>query len=160
MAEKQTQRLTETERLQHEALLKRLNKFADVMDSRFHVPGTRLCFGLDGLIGLLPVAGDTVTTLLGLYMLVEAMKIGAPRSVLRRITTNIVLDFLVGLVPVAGDVLDFAFKGHARNAALLRDYVAAQVTPQTTAEEKKRSPLVWVMAVMGLLLLILVIIAI
>lgn len=163
MPEKQTQQLTEAERMQYEALLARLDRFADVMDSRFQVPGTGLRFGLDGLIGLLPVAGDAITTLLGLYMLGEAMKIGAPPSILRRITGNIALDFLdflVGLVPVAGDALDFAFKGHKRNAALLRDYATAQVAPPV-AEERKRSPLlVWVMAAMGLVLLILVIIAV
>lgn len=153
----QPQSIGQVEHARHQALLKRLDRFASVMDSHFQVPGTRLRFGLDGLIGLVPVAGDTVTTLLGLYILLEAMRIGAPRAVVRRIAVNIGLDFLIGLVPVAGDALDFAFKANQRNTELLRDYTQAQLEPPRP--ESNKTPLVWVMAAMGAVLLVLVILA-
>src|SRR4029079_12644426 len=47
--------------------IERVRRLAGWMDTRFSVAGIR--FGLDGLIGLLPVAGDTVTALIGLYPL-------------------------------------------------------------------------------------------
>lgn len=145
------------EQAAHQALLKRLDQYANVMDSRFRIPGTRLRFGLDGLIGLVPVVGDLASMGLSLYILMEAMRIGAPASVVRRMGANIGLDFLVGLVPVAGDALDFAFKANERNVALLRDYSRAQLEPPEP--DRKRSPLVWVLAGMGALLLVLVLIA-
>lgn len=140
------------DRERHLALLARIDRFSGAMDSRFRVPGTRMRFGLDGLLGLIPVAGDTVTTVLSLYLIAEALKIGAPASVVRRMGVNVGLDFLVGLVPIAGDVLDFAFKANERNAAILREYTQQQVQPDD--QRLPRGPLVWVLAGLGVLLLV------
>lgn len=159
MSQERENELTDAERERHQALLTRLDHFANLMDSRFQVPGTRLRFGLDGLIGLIPVVGDATAAVLGVYMLSEAVRIGAPGSIVRRIGGNILLDFLLGLVPVAGDALDFVFKANERNVALLRRYAQDRLAPpEPTA--KRRSRLVWVMAALGLVLLTLVIIAI
>ena len=155
--EQQTQPLTAAERERHLALLKRLDGFAQSMDSQFGVPGTRFRFGLDGLIGLIPVVGDAATTMLGLYPIVEAMRIKVPGHVLRRMGVNVGLDFLVGLVPLAGDVFDLAFKANQRNVALLRDYSQNRLQPPKPVATK--SPLVWVMAALGAVLLTLVLIA-
>jgi hypothetical protein len=38
----------------HQAALARLNRYATLLDARFRVPGTRIRFGLDPIIGLLP----------------------------------------------------------------------------------------------------------
>ena len=38
-----------------------LRKWAYLLDSAFQVPGTRMRFGLDPIVGLLPGAGDLVT---------------------------------------------------------------------------------------------------
>lgn len=151
--------LTEEEKARHEALLGRLDRFAALMDSKFQVPGTGLRFGLDGLIGLVPVVGDFMTTGLGLYLYTEAVRIGVPSSIRRRIATNIALDFLVGLVPVAGDALDFFFKANLRNAELLREYSQVKLGPPPQPEGRSRNPLVWVMAGLGAVLLVLIIVA-
>ncbi len=41
--------------------LKHLAQLAKLLDSQFRVPGTNIRFGLDGIIGLIPGAGDLST---------------------------------------------------------------------------------------------------
>lgn len=100
-------------RLAHVAVL------AHLLDRAFTIPGTRIRFGLDPLLGLLPGLGDLVGSLLGTYALFIARELGAPPSIQARMVMNLVIDGLVGLVPFAGDLFDFAFKAHSRNHALL-----------------------------------------
>jgi hypothetical protein len=48
------------------------------MDSAFVIPGTKIRMGLDGLIGLIPVAGDLIASVVSTYLIWEARKLGAP----------------------------------------------------------------------------------
>jgi hypothetical protein len=92
---------------------------AKVMDTAFIIPGTKFRFGLDAILGLIPVFGDAVGALIGTYILYTAAKLGVPKVVLARMLLNIGTDAVVGAVPVAGDVLDAAWRANAKNAALL-----------------------------------------
>jgi len=47
---------------------------------------------------------------------------GAPRSVLFRMMSNVMFDTIVGAVPFAGDLFDAAYKSNMRNLALLARY--------------------------------------
>lgn len=105
------------------ATLRRLERLAHWMDGAFRLPGTRWRFGLDGLLGLVPGAGDSLTALVGAYVILEAWRAGAPSSVIARMLGNIGLDWAVGSVPLLGDVFDFAFKSHRRNVDLLRRHL-------------------------------------
>ncbi len=96
-----------------------VTRMARVMDSRFRVPGTGIRFGLDPIIGLVPVVGDTLTMLIGLAMLGEARRMNAPASIHAKMVGNLALDWFVGLVPGIDIVLDTMVKAHTRNAALL-----------------------------------------
>ncbi len=107
-----------------EADLRRFRRLADLFDSAFRVPGTRWRFGLDALLGLVPVAGDVAGAAFALYGVWTARRIGAPAVVLAHMLVNVALDLLVGLVPVAGDVSDFFFQSHARNRRLLEAWLA------------------------------------
>ena len=98
----------------------RLERFAQLLDAEFRVPGTRLRFGLDPLVGLLPGIGDGAMTIASLWIIYEAHRLGAPRSVLIRMLGNVAIDFLVGVVPLAGDLFDAAYHANRRNVALLR----------------------------------------
>jgi hypothetical protein len=89
------------------------------MDSRFRIPGTRFRFGLDPLIGLIPVAGDTIALLLGLVVVADAWQLGARRSVLLRMVLNLGIDWLIGSIPLVGDVADFFIKPSRANVGLL-----------------------------------------
>lgn len=98
--------------------LARLERLARLLDDQFSVGGFR--FGLDGLVGLVPGIGDTLTGFASAYLIFEAWRIGAPRGVLARMLLNVLVDYVVGSIPVLGDLFDFGWKANRRNLALLR----------------------------------------
>ncbi|RTL71229.1 MAG: DUF4112 domain-containing protein, partial [Hyphomicrobiales bacterium] len=100
-----------------------LDALANLMDSAFVIPGTQVRMGLDGLIGLVPVIGDLITTAISSYILVEARRLGASRFTLARMAMNIAVDGVFGAVPVAGDVFDVAFRANRRNVKILREHL-------------------------------------
>jgi hypothetical protein len=99
--------------------LERLRRLAVLMDSAIEVPGLGVSFGVDPIIGLVPVVGDLVSTAASLYIVYEAHRLGASKGVLARMLGNVALDLLVGEIPVLGDVFDVAFKANVRNLRLL-----------------------------------------
>ena len=116
-----------------EAELRRLESFADWMDSRFRIPGTEFRFGLDGLLGLLPGVGDSVTALPAAYIVMRARAIGAPAHLQARMVGNVLLDLLIGAVPLVGDLFDFGFKANRRNVNLLREHFRTRGQPAGAA---------------------------
>jgi Domain of unknown function (DUF4112) len=101
----------------------RLERLAQLLDDRFRIPGTRYRIGLDGLIGLVPGIGDAVTTVLALYIVLEARRHGVPLRKLGRMGLNVGIDALVGAVPLVGDLFDVAWKANRRNLELLLDHL-------------------------------------
>jgi len=101
------------------AALPAVRALTKVMDTAVTIPGTRISFGLDALLGLIPGVGDTVSSLIGSYIILVAHRLGAPTSVLTRMVLNQGIDALVGLIPFAGDLLDIGFKANVKNARLL-----------------------------------------
>ena len=110
--------------------LRRYAVIARLLDAQFGVPFTKWRFGLDGLLGLVPGAGDIATAIVGAYGLVVAYKLGAPASIHVRMVVNLLLDAGIGTIPIAGDLFDFAFKANLRNQRLLMQWL----------EEKGRKP--------------------
>ena len=106
-----------------------LRKLARVMDTAVRIPGTRVRFGLDAVLGLLPGAGDVASGAVSLYSILVAARLGAPKSVLVRMATNIVIDSAIGTIPLLGDLFDVGWKANTRNVALLDRYTLA---PQRT----------------------------
>jgi hypothetical protein len=112
----------------------KLRRFAErlvtLLDDRFRIPGTDLRFGLDPIIGVLfPGAGDAVTGVGSIGLLVLALFRGVPRVVVLRMILNIVLDALVGLLPLVGDIFDAAFKANRRNLELIRQHESPESKP-------------------------------
>jgi hypothetical protein len=101
----------------------RLKQLAWILDSSIPIPGTRFTIGLDALIGLFPFLGDLVGVLLSSYILGEAARLGAPRSVLTRMAFNVGVEGVVGIVPFAGDVFDAAYKANQRNVRILEAWL-------------------------------------
>ena len=97
----------------------RLRRLAWLLDSSIPVPGTRWTVGIDALIGLVPVLGDVAGMLLSSYILLEAVRLGAPKRVLARMALNIAVEGLVGSIPLLGDLFDAGFKANQRNIRLL-----------------------------------------
>lgn len=97
---------------------------ARLMDSQFRLPGTRFRFGLDPLLGLLPVVGDLSSTIVSVALLLTMMRHGASGAVVVRMGLNILIDTVVGAIPLIGNVFDFAYKSNERNVTLLRRHYA------------------------------------
>lgn len=93
---------------------------AQLMDTMFRIPGLGWRFGLDPLLGLVPVVGDLVATLVSLYILLAALRYGVPKITLVRMGLNVGIDMLLGSVPIVGDLFDAYWKANQRNVSLLR----------------------------------------
>ncbi len=112
---------------QQRATLQRLDTFSRLMDSSIGLPFTRFKFGIEAIIGLVPVVGDFVGLVLSCYVLVEAHRAGASTTVKRQMLRNMVIDLLGGLLPVVGDAFDAIYKANTRNTRLLRTYLEHQL---------------------------------
>jgi len=109
-----------------QVILRRVRFLARLLDTCFRVPGTRWRFGWDGIIGLIPVAGDLLTTLVALYIVWQAKRLGVPVTVLVQMLLNIAADLAGGTIPLAGDLVDMAWKANLRNVTLLEEWVREQ----------------------------------
>ena len=106
-----------------------LRKWSVLLDSAFRVPGTRVTFGLDPLLGLVPGLGDLTTPLFSALLLLHAVRLRIPRVVLLRMLINAAIDFGVGAIPVVGDFFDFTWKANVRNLALLERHARPGTAP-------------------------------
>ncbi len=128
---------------------KGLDALARYLDGLFRVPGTTWRFGLDGLIGLIPNVGDTLTLLPSLYILISAVRYGVPKITLLRMAFNLGLDYVVGSIPFIGDVFDFFWKANKKNMDLIRERATGNDVGTT-------SDYIFVFAIIGVLLLLLI----
>jgi hypothetical protein len=112
--------------LTREQRLARLDALAKLLDIAFILPGTNIRYGIDGIIGLIPVIGDLITTAISLWLVREARALGAPWHVTARMLGNVALDGVVGMVPLAGDAFDVLFRANIRNVRLLRRWMDKQ----------------------------------
>jgi hypothetical protein len=121
-----------------------LRKWSVLLDSAFRVPGTKMTFGLDPLLGLIPGLGDVTTPLFSALVLLHAVRWRIPRVILLRMLINAVADLAIGAIPFLGDFIDFGWKANVRNLALLERYAR----PGTQAT---RGDWIFVVGVIGLL---------
>ena len=108
---------------------------AKLLDVAFILPGTNIRYGIDGLIGLIPVVGDIITTAISLWLVREARALGAPWHITARMLGNVALDGVVGMVPLAGDAFDVMFRANMRNVRMLQ-----ALDGQAAALDTKKSP--------------------
>jgi hypothetical protein len=112
--------------LTREQRMARLDALARLLDVAFILPGTNIRYGIDGIIGLIPVIGDLITTAISLWLVREARALGAPWHLTTRMLGNVALDGVVGMVPLAGDAFDVMFRANMRNMRLLRRWMDKQ----------------------------------
>jgi hypothetical protein len=110
------------ERSRREAL-ERLDFLAALLDSAVLIPGTKIRFGADAIIGLVPGIGDAITTALSAWIVYEAHRLGVPRHLLIRMIGNVAIDGLFGAVPLVGDLFDVMWRANKRNMRLLRQHL-------------------------------------
>jgi hypothetical protein len=118
-----------------------------IMDEFLRFPGTKIRFGLDPIIGLLPGIGDVASAIISAVALVHAARYGVPKILLARMAMNTLINELVGIVPGLGDAFSFWFKSNVRNYELLRRYSAAPA-------RSRRGDWIFLVAVLSLLFVI------
>lgn len=101
----------------------RLDRIAGLLDDRYSIPGTKVRFGWDSIIGLVPVVGDTATSVIAAYIVIEAHRLGVPRWMIARMAGNVAIDLATGAVPIVGDLLDLGFKANRRNIRMLQRHL-------------------------------------
>lgn len=99
--------------------IQRLETLASALDTSFTVPLLRVKLGWDGLIGLIPGVGDIAGAVLGAYVLLRAIQLGARKRTILEMLFHLAADALIGVIPVIGDLADVFNKAHARNVRLL-----------------------------------------
>jgi hypothetical protein len=104
------------------------------LDEAFRVPGTSLRFGWDPIIGMVPWAGDALTAVMAVAIVVQAHKMRVPRVVQLRMLFNIAIDLLAGAVPLVGDLFDFAWKSNTKNMALIERYASDELARATRGD--------------------------
>lgn len=86
-----------------------------------------ISFGLDPIIGLIPIAGDIFTTALSFYIVWIGIGMKLPEEKIAQMIGNVVLDFLLDFIPVLGQIADFAFKSNIKNLEILKKYAPSDI---------------------------------
>ncbi|MBS7547785.1 DUF4112 domain-containing protein [Dietzia sp. Marseille-Q0999] len=124
---------------------------ARVLDDLVRVPGTNYRVGLDPVIGLVPVVGDAVGTVVAAAVFAEAVRNRIPVHLLFRMGWNYLVDAALGVVPLVGDVADVAHKATSKNLRLVDRAIAEGRRVDTDA----RGYLLRAVGAVGLILLVL-----
>jgi hypothetical protein len=106
--------------------LQEIRELAHLLDNSLRIPLIGYRFGVDAILGLVPVIGDFSAFALSAYIIYRAARMGAPASLLARMLVNALGDTLVGSIPVLGTVVDVVWKANARNLRLLERFLAGR----------------------------------
>lgn len=107
---------------------------ANLLDNQFELFGHR--FGLNGILGLIPGAGDVVTAALSMHLIWIGLKMKIPTIKIVQMVWNVLLNFLIGLVPVVGDYADFFHKANLKNLAILKQHAERNIIEGEVVTEK------------------------
>ena len=125
-------------------MLRQLRWWANLLDSRFTIPGTNVRFGIDPILSLIPGLGELATPAFAVLLLVQGLQQRVPKVVLIKMVLNALIDALIGAIPIAGTVGDIFWRANNENLALLERHAVPGLPPA-------RSDYVFVWAVAGLL---------
>jgi hypothetical protein len=101
--------------------LRKLSALSRMLDSQFSLLGIK--FGLDSLLGLVPVAGDVATGIAGTYSLFTAIRLKLHPVAVAHIGWNLLFDTVIGAIPVLGDIFDFFFKSNTKNFMVIEKHL-------------------------------------
>lgn len=111
-----------------------LELVTSLLDDAFKVPGTRIRFGVDAIVGMIPGLGDILTGIASFLVVLAAWQRGLPKVTQTRMLMNIVIDTGIGAVPFLGDVFDVAWKANRRNLTLLKRAESTSVSQQKASD--------------------------
>lgn len=144
-------------RIRQQKTFNQVDRLAWLLDNSIRIPLINYRIGLDALIGLIPGLGDWAGTLISSYIVLQAIRLGAPGPILGRMVLNIGIEASIGLIPLVGDIFDATFKANVRNVRLLNSVLG------NSPAARSGKPIVsrWVIGgVIGALLVILILIGV
>ena len=101
-----------------------IDRITRLLDSKFRVPWTKITFGLDPIIGLVPYFGEVVSFSISGILVLSMVRYGASGKVIVKMLLNLTVDAVTGVVPGIGDLIDVFFKANRRNYKLLLEHQA------------------------------------
>jgi hypothetical protein len=101
-----------------------LDLLSHLLDDAFHIPGTSIRFGLDGIVGFIPGVGDAIAGIASCIIIIAGWMRGVSYVTLARMLANWGIEVLLGTVPVLGNLFDIGWKANRRNYALLTGSLA------------------------------------
>lgn len=93
-------------------------------------------FGLDALLGLLPVVGGLYTLSVGFFLYRKSVKYNLGSNTTWLYTGMTLLDAIGGIFPLGGDALDLFFRVHAWHGNALIEHIQGQVQAINDAEAR------------------------
>ena len=93
-----------------------------LLDTIFRIPNTRIRFGLAPVVGLIPILGGQVTSLVSAALLYRSVRHRLPKIAIVRMALNILISGSVGMMPVIGDIFVLWYKPNIRNYRILERY--------------------------------------
>lgn len=138
-----------------QGILDQVNGLAWLLDNSIRIPIINYRIGLDAIVGLIPGLGDFAGLLVSSFIVIQAIRIGAPRATLLQMVLNVTIEALIGLIPVLGDLFDATFKANARNVRLLNAAVGNPATNRIVRKSTGKGAIAVVIgALVGLIALI------
>lgn len=114
------------------AVRARLAMLEHVLEGLVRLPGNQR-LGLDAALGFVPVAGDLLSALIGVYLVWEARNAGLSRWACTRLLGRVGLDAAIGAVPIAGDLFDILYRSNSRNVRRILAHIDRHGAPQGVA---------------------------
>lgn len=105
------------------AVRARVETLEKILERAFVIPGTKIPFGLDSVIGFVPVLGDLVTAAMGAYIVWEGRNLGMSKWQLIRMSANIGVDTAIGAIPFVGDAFDLVWRSNSRNLRIIKKHL-------------------------------------
>ena len=121
--------------------LSQLEWLVDLMDSRFHIPGTKIRLGLDALLGLVPGVGDGISAIVSAYIFQRLREYDLPWHLQARMVGNILMDLGLGAIPLVGDLFDVGFKANRANLSLAKKHLGKKSSSREKCADGRFLPL-------------------
>ena len=102
---------------------RRVEALEKLLEGLFIIPGINRRIGLDVILDMLPIAGDTIATILGAYMVWEARNLKMSKFTILRMMGHVGINALVGIIPFAGPVATFFYRSNTYNLKIIMKHL-------------------------------------
>jgi hypothetical protein len=118
-------------------VLQRVDRLAMLLDARYRIPLTRIHFGWDAVVGLVPVVGDLLMAAVSLGLVRDARRLGASHRCVAQMAGYVGIDLLLGAIPIIGPVFDVFYRANLRVLQLLIEEIKRQCPPTESVRQAR-----------------------